>query len=55
MKLTAQLYSSSWEYSNFAPHDTAHLIELMGGNVRQFCGGTDYRTNLSDLAIRTLI
>lgn len=24
--------SSSWEYSNFAPHDTAHLIELMGGN-----------------------
>ena len=25
--------SSSWEYSWFAPHDTAHLIELMGGNV----------------------
>ena len=25
--------SSSWEYSFFAPHDTAHLIELMGGNV----------------------
>ncbi|KAL5528179.1 hypothetical protein ACEPAF_7315 [Sanghuangporus sanghuang] len=24
--------SSSWEYSFFAPHDTAHLIELMGGN-----------------------
>ncbi|KAJ7652080.1 glycoside hydrolase family 92 protein [Mycena polygramma] len=24
--------SSSWEYSWFAPHDTAHLIELMGGN-----------------------
>lgn len=26
--------SSAWEYSWFAPHDTAHLIELMGGNVR---------------------
>ncbi|KAF8199830.1 glycoside hydrolase family 92 protein [Mycena galopus ATCC 62051] len=25
--------SSSWEYSFFAPHDTAHLIELMGGNA----------------------
>lgn len=25
--------SSSWEYSWFAPHDTAHLVELMGGNV----------------------
>ncbi|KAH9858665.1 glycoside hydrolase family 92 protein [Lenzites betulinus] len=25
--------SSSWEYSWFAPHDTAHLIELMGGNA----------------------
>lgn len=25
--------SSSWEYSWFVPHDTAHLIELMGGNV----------------------
>ncbi|KIJ05814.1 glycoside hydrolase family 92 protein [Paxillus involutus ATCC 200175] len=24
--------SSSWEYSWYAPHDTAHLIELMGGN-----------------------
>ncbi|KAI5120307.1 hypothetical protein M0805_005811 [Coniferiporia weirii] len=24
--------SSSWEYSFFAPHDIAHLIELMGGN-----------------------
>ncbi|KAI0771834.1 family 92 glycosyl hydrolase [Irpex lacteus] len=24
--------SSSWEYSWFAPHDTAHLVELMGGN-----------------------
>ncbi|KAJ3538305.1 hypothetical protein NM688_g6540 [Phlebia brevispora] len=24
--------SSSWEYSWFVPHDTAHLIELMGGN-----------------------
>ncbi|KAI0085083.1 glycoside hydrolase family 92 protein [Irpex rosettiformis] len=24
--------SSSWEYSWFAPHDTAHLISLMGGN-----------------------
>ncbi|KAH8107955.1 glycoside hydrolase family 92 protein [Cristinia sonorae] len=24
--------SSSWEYSWFAPHDTAHLITLMGGN-----------------------
>ncbi|KAI0630406.1 glycoside hydrolase family 92 protein [Trametes polyzona] len=23
--------SSSWEYSWFAPHDTAHLIQLMGG------------------------
>ena len=28
--------SSSWEYSWFAPHDTAHLITLMGGNVSQF-------------------
>lgn len=27
--------SSSWEYSWFAPHDTAHLITLMGGNVRE--------------------
>jgi len=26
--------SSSWEYSWFAPHDTAHLIELMGGHER---------------------
>jgi glycosyl hydrolase family 92 len=25
--------SSSWEYSWFAPHDTAHLVTLMGGNV----------------------
>ncbi|THH00763.1 hypothetical protein EW026_g1813 [Hermanssonia centrifuga] len=25
--------SSSWEYSWFVPHDTAHLIELMGGNA----------------------
>ncbi|EJD03194.1 glycoside hydrolase family 92 protein [Fomitiporia mediterranea MF3/22] len=25
--------SSSWEYSFFVPHDTAHLIELMGGNA----------------------
>ena len=25
--------SSSWEYSCFAPHDTAYLVELMGGNV----------------------
>ncbi|KAI0063500.1 glycoside hydrolase family 92 protein [Artomyces pyxidatus] len=24
--------SSSWEYSWFVPHDTAHLITLMGGN-----------------------
>ncbi|KIM83325.1 glycoside hydrolase family 92 protein [Piloderma croceum F 1598] len=24
--------SSSWEYSWFAPHDTAHLVEIMGGN-----------------------
>jgi len=24
--------SSSWEYSFFAPHDTAWLIEAMGGN-----------------------
>ncbi|KAH6906323.1 glycosyl hydrolase [Coprinopsis sp. MPI-PUGE-AT-0042] len=24
--------SSSWEYSFFAPHDTAYLIKLMGGN-----------------------
>ncbi|OCH93726.1 glycoside hydrolase family 92 protein [Obba rivulosa] len=24
--------ASSWEYSFFAPHDTAHLIQLMGGN-----------------------
>ncbi|KAL5524031.1 hypothetical protein ACEPAG_8204 [Sanghuangporus baumii] len=24
--------SSAWEYSFFASHDTAHLIELMGGN-----------------------
>ncbi|KAL4242672.1 Peptide-N(4)-(N-acetyl-beta-glucosaminyl)asparagine amidase [Abortiporus biennis] len=25
--------SSSWEYSWFAPHDTAHLVQLMGGNA----------------------
>ncbi|KAI0266724.1 glycoside hydrolase family 92 protein [Gloeopeniophorella convolvens] len=25
--------SSSWEYSWFVPHDTAHLITLMGGNA----------------------
>jgi len=24
--------SSSWEYSWYAPHDTAHLVDLMGGN-----------------------
>ncbi|EAU91164.2 glycosyl hydrolase [Coprinopsis cinerea okayama7 len=24
--------SSSWEYSFFAPHDTAYLIDIMGGN-----------------------
>jgi len=24
--------SSSWEYSWYAPHDTAYLVELMGGN-----------------------
>jgi hypothetical protein len=28
--------SSSWEYSWFAPHDTAHLVTLMGGNVSKF-------------------
>ena len=28
--------SSSWEYSWFAPHDMAHLITLMGGNVSKF-------------------
>ena len=27
--------SSSWEYSWFVPHDTAHLVDLMGGNVRR--------------------
>ena len=25
--------ASSWEYSWFTPHDTAHLITMMGGNV----------------------
>ncbi|KAI0276555.1 glycosyl hydrolase family 92-domain-containing protein [Russula aff. rugulosa BPL654] len=25
--------SSSWEYSWFAPHDTTHLVTLMGGNA----------------------
>ncbi|KAJ7745436.1 glycoside hydrolase family 92 protein [Mycena maculata] len=25
--------SSSWEYSFFAPHDMAHIVELMGGNT----------------------
>ncbi|KZP22023.1 glycoside hydrolase family 92 protein [Athelia psychrophila] len=25
--------SSSWEYSWYAPHDTAHLVEAMGGNA----------------------
>ncbi|GJJ06144.1 hypothetical protein Clacol_000333 [Clathrus columnatus] len=25
--------SSSWEYSFFAPHDVAHLVELMGGST----------------------
>lgn len=25
--------SSSWEYSFFAPHDVAHLIDLMGGDA----------------------
>ncbi|KAF8902926.1 glycoside hydrolase family 92 protein [Gymnopilus junonius] len=25
--------ASSWEYSWYAPHDTAHLIQLMGGNT----------------------
>ncbi|EIM82754.1 glycoside hydrolase family 92 protein [Stereum hirsutum FP-91666 SS1] len=25
--------SSAWEYSWFAPHDTAYLMELMGGNA----------------------
>lgn len=29
--------SSAWEYSWYAPHDTAHLIQLMGGNVRLHC------------------
>ncbi|KAF8160642.1 glycoside hydrolase family 92 protein [Crassisporium funariophilum] len=28
--------SSSWEYSWYAPHDTAHLIDLMGGNVLSY-------------------
>ncbi|EPT04555.1 hypothetical protein FOMPIDRAFT_131733 [Fomitopsis schrenkii] len=26
--------SSSWEYSYFAPHDMATVVDLMGGNVR---------------------
>ncbi|KAF8318019.1 glycoside hydrolase family 92 protein [Clavulina sp. PMI_390] len=26
--------SSSWEYSFFAPHDTAHLIDIMGGPTK---------------------
>jgi hypothetical protein len=31
---TVGFYESlSWEYSWFAPHDTAYLITLMGGNV----------------------
>ncbi|KAF7969869.1 hypothetical protein HWV62_25649 [Athelia sp. TMB] len=25
--------SSSWEYSWYAPHDTAHLVDVMGGNT----------------------
>ena len=28
--------SSSWEYSWFVPHDMAHLVNLMGGNVSKF-------------------
>jgi putative alpha-1,2-mannosidase len=28
--------SSSWEYSWFVPHDTAHLISLMGGDVSDY-------------------
>ncbi|KAL5528186.1 hypothetical protein ACEPAF_7322 [Sanghuangporus sanghuang] len=33
--------SCAWEYSFFAPHDTAQLIELMGGNVT-FVGRLDH-------------
>jgi putative alpha-1,2-mannosidase len=37
---TVGLYeSSSWEYSWFAPHDTVHLITLMGGSVSKYLLG----------------
>jgi putative alpha-1,2-mannosidase len=32
--------SSSWEYSWFVPHDMAHLVTLMGGNVSKFRRGS---------------
>ena len=36
--------ASSWEYSWFAPHDTAHLITLMGGNVSDLIASSWYRS-----------
>src|SRR5260221_10185314 len=36
--------ASSWEYSWFAPHDTAHLITLMGGNVSDLITSSPYHS-----------
>ena len=36
--------ASSWEYSWFVPHDTAHLITLMGGNVSDLITSSQYHS-----------
>jgi len=42
--------ASSWEYSWFAPHDTAHLITLMGGNVSDLITSSPYHSDISNAA-----
>lgn len=38
----------------FAPHDTAHLVELMGGNVRSILESFLYRSSGGTLGRRHL-
>ncbi|EDR11581.1 glycoside hydrolase family 92 protein, partial [Laccaria bicolor S238N-H82] len=42
--------SSSWEYSWYAPHDTAHLVQLMGGN-ETFVKRLDHFFDVSPITI----
>ena len=47
--------ASSWEYSWFAPHDTAHLISLMGGNVSDLITSSPYHSVTAGARARDVI